>query len=374
MRGPDGAVGDPPPVNRDLLRRAARLLEGGSPYAVATVVRCERPTSGKPGNTAVITPDGVMHGWIGGSCTQSEVIRHALEALEAGEPRLLACGSSAGRPDDLVHVPMSCSSGGNVEIHINPVLPPPVLLVVGASPVGHALLRLGGVVGYATVAGTPTDAAMAEAAGSVVDDLAGVAERYAGRPGGAKLFAVVATMGESDEQALWHLVAARPDYLGVVASHKRMEHVRSVLAAQGVSERDLCSLHGPAGLDIGAGTPEEIAVSILAEIVERGARPAAEAVGDEAPLSSAEAGEEIVPGPAGKAESSGWATDPVCGMTVPVAGSPSSVVEGEPVYFCCDGCRSRFEATPELFPPKRSTPDTPWTARKGSSAPVEPHG
>ncbi len=352
------------------------MLDEGSPYAVATIVRCERPTSGKPGNTAIITPDGVMHGWIGGNCTQSEVVRHALEALEAGEPRLLACGSSGNRPDDLVHVPMSCTSGGNVEIHINPVLPPPELLVVGASPVGHALLRLGGVVGYATVAGTSADAAMAAAAGSTVDDLARAAERYAGRPPGARLFAVVATMGESDEQALCHLVSARPDYLGVVASQKRMEHVRSVLAAQGVSERDLGSVHGPAGLDIGAATPEEIAVSILAEIVERGARPAPEpaGAGDEAPPAAAEAGEHVVAGPPREAATAGWATDPVCGMTVPMAGSSSSVFEGEPVYFCCDGCRSRFEATPDLFLEKRSTSDTLQAAREGSSGPAEPQG
>ncbi len=360
-------------MNSGLLRLAARTLDAGSPYAVATIVRCERPTSGKPGNTAVITPDGVMSGWIGGSCTQSEVIRHALEALDAGEPRLLACGLSADRPDDVIHVPMSCSSGGKVEIHINPVLPPPALLVVGASPVGHALLRLGRAAGYATVAGPPADAAMAEAAESTVNDLARAAERYAGRPRGTRLFAVVATMGESDEQALCHLVAARPDYLGVVASRRRMEHVRGVLAAQGVSERDLGRVHGPAGLDIGAGTPEEIAVSILAEIVERGARPVPEPMVREVAPAAAGAAREIAPGPAGVAEPAGWAPDPVCGMTVPVAASPSSVFGGEPVYFCCDGCRSRFEADPEHFLSKRRTPDTPLAAGEGSSAPTEPH-
>ena len=195
-------------MNRDLLRRAAQMLDDGSPYVFTTIVRCERPTSGKPGNAAVITPDGVMYGSLGGSCTRSEVIRHALEALDAGEPRLLAFGSSPNRPDELVQAPMSCSSGGKVEVHINPVLPPPVLLVVGGSPVGHALVRLGRAVGYATVAGTPEDAAMVEAADHTVSDLAQAAKRYAGRPRGARLFAVAATMGESDERALCHLVAA----------------------------------------------------------------------------------------------------------------------------------------------------------------------
>ena len=361
-------------MNRDLLRRAARLLDAGSPYVFATIVRCEPPTSGKPGNAAVITPDGVMHGWIGGSCTRSEVIHHALEALDAGEPRLLACGSSPDRPDDLVRVPMSCQSGGSVEIHINPVLPPPVLLVAGSSPVGHALLRLGRAMGYATVTGTPDDPSMVEAADSTVADLARAAGQYTGRPRGARLFAVVATMGESDEQALRHLVAARPDYLGVIASPRRMEHLRGVLAAQGASERDLGCVHGPAGLDIGAGAPEEIAVSILAEIVEQAARPSPELVSEEAPGATAEAPGEVIPGPAGEAEPAERATDPVCGMSVPVTGSPSSIFEGEPVYFCCDGCRRRFAATPGLFLAGRRAGNTAPTAGEDASAPAEPRG
>ena len=344
-------------MNRDLLRRASRLLDEGSPYAVATIVRCERPTSGKPGNTAIVTPDGAMHGWIGGSCTQSEVVRHALETLEAGKSRLLACGEPGDRPDDLVHVPMSCSSGGNVEIHINPVLPPPVLLVAGASPVGHALLRLGAVAGYATVAAAPTDAAMTEVSGSTVENLAGAARGFADRPPGARLFAVVATMGESDEQALSHLVGARPDYLGVVASHKRMKAVRSVLSAQGVPGGVLDAVRGPAGLDIGASTPEEIAVSILAEIVEHGARPAQVPAGDADAPAAVDTEEESADSPAEPPEAAGWATDPVRGMTVPATGSPASAFQGEAVHSCCE---------------ERRSSDAPASTREGSTAPPAP--
>ena len=302
-------------MNSDLIDLAARLTGERRPYALATVVRSERPSSGRPGNTALITPDGVMHGWIGGSCTRSEVIRHAREALDRGEPMLLAFGSTPGRPDDLVHVPMSCSSGGRVEVHINPVLPAPVLLVAGSSPVALAVVRMGRAMGYTTV-----------------DDLAGAAERYAKRPGGAKLFGVVATMGRSDESALVELVAVRPDYLGVIASPTRMEEVRRVLAGQGLSEEEIARVRGPAGLDIGAESPEEIAVSILAEIVELAAR-------------SRDAGSAEPAAPPSDAR----ATDPVCGMTVSIAGAPASVYEGEPVYFCCEGCRDRFDATPEVY-------------------------
>ncbi|MYA33108.1 MAG: XdhC family protein [Gemmatimonadales bacterium] len=266
-------------MNRDLLDLAARLMAERAPYALATVVRSERPTSGKPGNMALISADGAMHGWIGGSCTRSEVIRHALETLDQGEPRLLAFGSSPGRPDDLVPVPMSCGSGGKVEVHVNPVLPAPVLIVAGRSPVALALVRLGGAMGYATVAeaseGAAEGEALAAAADELVDDLAETAARYAERPRGWRLYGVVATMGRRDERSLAELAAATPDYLGVIASPTRMEEVRRVLAAQGLDAEAVARVRGPAGLDIGAESPEEIAVSILAEIVQLEAQPGA---------------------------------------------------------------------------------------------------
>ena len=328
-------------MNRDLLDLAARLTSERRPYALATVVRSERPTSGKPGNMALISADGVMHGWIGGSCTRSEVIRHALETLDGGEPRLLAFGSSPGRPDDLVPVPMSCSSGGKVEVHVNPVLPAPVLVVAGRSPVALALVRLGGAMGYATVAEASGDEALAAAADEVVDDLAETAARYAERPRGWRLYAVVATMGRRDERSLAELAAAAPDYLGVIASPTRMEAVRRVLVAQGLDADEIARVRGPAGLDIGAESPEEIAVSILAEIVQLEAQPRESGAveSDDASADEAATAERAVD----------EATDPVCGMTVPVAGSPSSVFEGEPVYFCCEGCRTRFDASPEAY-------------------------
>ncbi|WP_420448499.1 XdhC family protein [Candidatus Palauibacter sp.] len=324
-------------MNRDLLDLAARLTAERQPYALATVVRSERPTSGKPGNMALISADGVMHGWIGGSCTRSEVIRHALETLDQGEPRLLAFGSSPGRPDDLVPVPMSCSSGGKVEVHVNPVLPAPVLIVAGSSPVAVALVRLGGAMGYTTVAETSDDEALAEASDDVVEDLAETAARYAERPRGWRLYGVVATMGRRDERSLAELAAAAPDYLGVIASPTRMEEVRRVLAAHGVDADEISRVRGPAGLDIGAESPEEIAVSILAEIVHLEAQPRESELVDPGAASADEA------------ETEGQATDPVCGMTVSVSGSPSSFFEGDPVYFCCEGCRTRFDASPESY-------------------------
>ena len=359
-----------------MLRLAARMEAERKPFALATVVRSERPTSGKPGNTALIDPDGAMHGWIGGSCTRSEVIRHALEALRLREPRLLAFGADEGRTDDLVQVSMSCASGGKVEVHINPVMPAPVLLVAGNSPVALALLRLGSAMGYRTVAAASTDEEVVQAADDCAHDLSAWAGLLAARPPGTRMFAVVATMGREDERTLARLAAAGPDYLGVVASPRRMQSVRAVLSGLGIEDDAIGRIHGPAGLDLGARQPEEIAVSILAEIVAEtrtageGEPGGVEGVGGEG--TSGDGGDAAGADPAGRGGASGatgtdgssrggaaadsdgapagaWATDPVCGMTVPVAGSPSAVHDGRTRYFCCEGCRGLFESTPEAF-------------------------
>ena len=329
------------PVDSALLRVARRLLDERRPYALATVVRRERPSSAAPGNTALITGEGRVHGWIGGSCTQPEVVRHALAALAEGRPRLLGFGALPGENRDIVPVPMSCGSEGKVEVHINPVFPVPRLVVAGSSPIADAVARLGGAMGYEVERagvegedglGRAAGEAGAGAAGPQGDSLDARARQWADRSPGARLLAVVATMGRGDEDAVRHILAARPDYVGVVVSPKRMRQVRAVLGDLGVGAEEVARVHGPAGLDIGADSPEEVAVSILAEIVAVGARKGAGA-------SAAK--------PAG---APAQATDPVCGMTVPADGSrPSITYNGKTLHFCCPGCRARFEADPAAY-------------------------
>ena len=303
-----------------LLGVAAQLLDERRSYALATVVRRERPSSASPGNTAVVTSDGEVHGWIGGSCTQPEVVRHALAALADGRPRLLGFGALPGERDDLVAIPMSCGSEGKVEVHINPVFPVPQMVVVGSSPVAEAVARLGRAMGY-----------------EVAEGADGLEWARAVRAAGTRLYAVVATMGQGDEDAVEQLLAARPDYLGVVVSPKRMVQVREYLSGRGICGSRIAEVHGPAGLDIGAESPEEVAVSILAEIVALGA-------------AEARAAEEAADQEAAPAGAPASATDPVCGMTVPTDGSrPSSTYKGETVYFCCPGCRARFDANPAAY-------------------------
>ena len=376
-------------MDRELLRLAARLLDDDTPHAVATVVRRERPSSAASGNTAVITADGTVHGWIGGSCTLPEVTRHAIASLADRRPRLLAFGGRPEPRDGVVSIPMSCGSEGKVEVHVNPVYPAPRLVVAGASPIAASVARLGEAMGYRVVvaaggrdaeatgpdgaAGGGGDSGATGPGGNVAGRVATLdgqlAERYASRPPGAALYAVVATMGRGDEDAVEHLLAARADYLGVVVSPKRMVQVREHLAARGVCGSRVEKVRGPAGLDIGAVRPEEVAISILAEIVAlaragSGARDGAAAENAstpaDAPATPADAPATATAAPATAAPATATAapataapataTDPVCGMTVPADGSrPSSTHRGETVHFCCPGCRARFEADPAAY-------------------------
>lgn len=317
-------------MDRHLLEVAAQLLDQRQPYAVATVVRRERPSSATPGNTALITVDGTVHGFIGGSCTQPEVVRHAVAALGDRRPRLLSFGGSPDGRDDMVMVPMSCGSEGRVEVHVNPVFPAPQLVVAGDSPIARAVARLGDAMGYEVADGLGAAGAGAAGAG-------------AERAQGTRLYAVVATMGQGDEEAVERLIAARPDYLGVVVSPKRMLQVREYLAGRGICGSRIAEVHGPAGLDIGAERPEEVAVSILAEIVALGAAEVdaaaeARAAGEAAETDAAPAGAPAL------------ATDPVCGMTVAADGSrPSFTYQDNTYHFCCPGCRARFESDPAAY-------------------------
>jgi len=270
------------------------------------VVRREPFTSAQQGDMAVITTDGGYNGWLGGSCTQPTVTREAQLALADGKPRLLSLSPDPTREErpGVKALAMTCQSGGSVDIYLEPVLPQPRLLLFGASPVVRALARLGEAMGYS--------ADVAEQSGVVRPDPR------------ARVYAVVASMGENDESMVAAALAAEPEYLGVVASRKRFAEIRATLLARGFEAAALDRIHNPAGLDIGARLPEELAVSILAEIVQlRRAMPQREET-------RTQEDEEI---------------DPVCGMGVAVATAHHRVERGgRTFYFCNAGCREKFVA------------------------------
>jgi len=313
-------------VPEDLLTLAADLRGRGEPFALATVVRCERPTSAKPGAKALIRPDGRVTGWVGGACAEPVVAREALAALRDGQPRLVVLVGDGGRDptrtEGIVHFPMTCHSGGTLEIYVEPFLPKALLVLVGHGPVIETLATLGETAGHA-VRVLPADA---------------VATALRGLALGPSSSVVVATHGDDDETALTAVLASAAGYVSLVASRKRAATIVETLRHRGVPGEQLARLKAPAGLDIGAVTPEEIAVSILAEVIQaRRLREIPAPLPQRAALHA-------------EASTSPEAKDPICGMTVLVATARhQSDWAGRSVYFCCRHCKETFDAEPARY-------------------------
>ena len=342
-------------MNKQLLEHAAELARRGESFVLAVVVRREPYSSSQQGDAAIIATDGSYHGWLGGNCTRPSVQREAAAALLDGKPRLI---SLSPEPDAQVRagvtpLPMTCHSGGTVDIFIEPVLAASRLVVFGVSPVARAVAQLGKAMGYLVDVVDP-DAHPAELpnADRVFTDL-GAPEL---RAGPAIAYSVVASMGEHDEDAVAAALAMRPAYLGVVASRKRFAILRQTLVDRGISAHALDTIRSPAGLDLGGRQPEEVALSILAEIVQlkhaarTGARPVVAAASaeaaDAAPAASAAVAAVAPVAPVRPLT----ATDPVCHMTVTVATARHvGTWDGRTWYFCNPRCKDKFLADPQRY-------------------------
>jgi xanthine dehydrogenase accessory factor len=251
----------------DVLDLIATMKQKGEPFALATVVRTVAATAAKAGAKAVILPDGsISEGWIGGGCARAAVLKAALEALADGQSRLVSVqppdvlqeqGLAAGDEKAGVRFAKNmCPSQGTMDVFVEPVLPKPQLVVCGATPVAAAIARLAGSTDLAVQA-CPDAAALA----AWIDT---EAKREARRP---CRFVIVATQGRGDEAALQAALALEADHVGFVGSRKKAAALKDALAARGVAPERLARLKSPAGLDLGAITPDEIALAILAEIV-----------------------------------------------------------------------------------------------------------
>jgi xanthine dehydrogenase accessory factor len=314
--------------------KAHELTQQGIPFATAQIVRAENPTSAKPGDKAVITAEGVMYGWIGGSCAQPTVIKEALRALADSTPRFIRLSTDphlhAPRPG-LQDLPMTCFSGGTLEIYIEPQLPAPRLLVVGSLPVAQALVQLGKAMNYYVItvdldtkgAGMPT-------ADETLTDLSQIRERIT-----PLTYIVIASHGNYDELALEQIIRSPAAYIGLVSSRKRGEAVLEYLREQGFSPSELNRLKYPAGIDIKAVEGEEIALSILAEIVQK--RRSGNIIDVQA----------LLPAPLPFLAE---AIDPVCGMSVVIEGAKYTYsYNGQAFYFCCPACLKLFKQSPAKY-------------------------
>jgi xanthine dehydrogenase accessory factor len=335
-------------MTRSTFARAAELEAAGRPFVVATVVAVARPTSARPGASGIVHPDGTIEGWVGGSCAQPVVVREALHALGDGQPRLLRLsknGPAEGRrADGIVELVMTCHSGGTLEIYVEPHLPAPLLWIAGTTPIAGALATLGAASGWRVSVFDPVATADAFPAAERVSQ-----ETALGRVDPeASPFLVVATQGVWDEEALAAGLRRNASYVGLVASPTRANVVRAWLRDEtALADDRLAALRAPAGLDLGAETAEEIALSILAELVQvrRGRAPFVAAPGP-----ATLAGEELAATPIQPVADDIVLTDPVCGMTVDRARARHLAEHEGVVYaFCSIGCRTRFIKEPATF-------------------------
>jgi xanthine dehydrogenase accessory factor len=326
-------------ITGPLSSRAQELTAQGAAFVTATVVRVEHPTSARPGNVALVHEDGSIEGFVGGVCAQNSVRLYSLKAIERGEPLLLrilpdgpgergnaanvdpeshpptpttesqpptpTTGYEIAHDEGSVTVQNPCLSGGAIEVFLEPFLPAPRMIVAGDTPIAAALLRLGPEVGLEAIDSRGSDS------GAPV-------------PSSDDLALVVAAHGRDERAILRAALEAGVSYVGLVASRKRGAAVLDALRDEGVAEELLERIDTPAGLDIGARSPAEIALSILASIVEVRRRAST------APRSWAAAPPTAI--------------DPICGMTVLVgADAPSAEHGGETHYFCGEGCKQAFE-------------------------------
>ncbi|WP_439528880.1 XdhC family protein [Pannonibacter sp.] len=250
-----------------------RLRREGAPYALATVVRTVSVTAAKAGAKAVIAPDGTMlAGWIGGGCARGAVLKAAREALADGQPRLISVqpedllaeqGVAAGDERQGVRYARSmCPSKGTMDVFVEPVLPRPRLVVLGASPVAVALADLGPRLGFdLTVCALPEDQPVFASADERIEGYALPVESPAAR------YVVVATQGRGDLVALKAALAVEAEHVAFVGSRKKAEALSQKLQGDGIGLNQIGRMKAPAGLDLGAITPEEIALSVLAEII-----------------------------------------------------------------------------------------------------------
>jgi len=344
----------------EILKQADELEQRGQAFALATVVWRQGPSSSQQGARAIITADGELHGWIGGACAEPTVIREAQRVIADGTPRLLLLGSpdqfGAAVPEGMTVVPISCQSEGALEVYIEPVVPAPHLVVVGRSPMARTLAELARALGWRT-------------------ELV-AAEEFTATTATEQSMVVVATQGHGDEEAVERATGARPAYLGLVGSHRRGAAVLGYLADRGLPADQLDRVRVPAGLDLGHITHREIAVAILAELVQlRAARALAGAAGAaSARHATAPATAKTATAPAATAKTATaktataktataktatpaptQAVDPVCEMTVPATAASFPLAhDGVTYYFCSTNCRRRFEQDPAAYAPKET--------------------
>lgn len=316
----------------ELILKSIRAQES---FAVVQVVARMAPSSSKVGDKALVKKNGKMIGWIGGGCVQGIVQKESADAISSGKPRLVRIGkklNNAQKQEGIMEYQMTCQSEGQVEVYIEPYLPQPHLMVIGKSEIAKAVVKLGKSLNF-RVTGVADGANLQTF--EQVDEL--ITQLDLSKVKTSRLsFIVVATQGDQDEKSLSEALKKDSSYVGFVSSRKKSGSIRQYLTDAGFDAAAIDNIHSPAGIDINAKQPDEVAVSILAEIIQvkNGLAPEEQ--------SSAE--------PEKNETAPSFYINPVCGIPVDMNNPRHVIMYGEEkVYFCCDGCKIKFEKDPDKY-------------------------
>src|SRR5271155_5220154 len=246
-------------MSSDLYNKAAELISQGKSFAIATVVRVDGSSSARRGSKAIIDPFGkLLLGWVGGGCAESAVKSEAIKSIETEKPRMITVDMS----DEELGVGMPC--GGTMDIFIEPVLPKPELLIVGHGRIAETLAVLGDLLGFSITVNDPAadQSAFPQAQKLVTEDF-----DLSQTPIGPKSFVVIATQHKRDHLWLEKALEGKAAYVALIASHHRAKLVLDYLRVRGMAEEKIATVYAPAGLHLGASTPEEIALSVMSQMV-----------------------------------------------------------------------------------------------------------
>lgn len=317
-----------PSFNATLLSQALQLLNGNLPFAWATVVRASPPSSAYVGAQAIVTADGTLHGWVGGGCARDIVVQSCLDAIRTRSSKLVRISNDGGVSDaDAEHYAMPCASNGALDLFIQPVNPAPVLYIAGATPAAKAAQEFAAMLGWRVLHGDPTQ-------GMPPPD-----------------YVLVATQGDDDINHLERALRSPAKKVLLIASTRKAKSLNASMQYVGISEERLADMEGPAGPDILAKSPAEVALAAVAGLVRAHRQDHASASGPP-PLHTQEAsrtsphtasdGPLSVAGPV--------YVNPVCLRPIDPATALHTISIGNAVhYFCCDGCKIKFEADPKKY-------------------------
>lgn len=330
--------------NPDLHELSRELRRRRQPHAWITVVAVQNPSSAYVGAQAIVEADGEMHGWVGGGCVQGAARSAALRALASATPRRLRLSNSGDSSDTIDVRPMACASGGEVELFIQPAAIAPRLRIYGATPVARAAAWLARQAEF-----DPLTDAEAEDAAALEASLATAGAAPSPPPTPRReSYALVATQGDGDEEALENALRSDARAVLLVASRRKADRLRTVMASRDLPAERLAVIHAPAGPDIGAITPNEIALAAVAGLIalRRGHDPSVNSQASAAGgASTAPSSRQTHP----EANQVGY-VNPVCGAVVDPETALSSIsCEGQTHYFCCHGCRAEFQRNPQKY-------------------------